>query len=374
MLFSGRNFDGSTVGLAYLDATCQPWRYGVSQFLNQSDFYTSLIVAHELGHNLGADHTSAGIMTPAISGETYFNQASRDEIAYYTSRVSCLSLAAGTGTNEAPTLMPIGPQQVNEGETLTLTLQASDPDGDPLNFGATPLPTGATITPAGVFQFTPPRNAAGCNGSSQRMVQFAASDGLLGATESVPITIVDVQTNPVAPTLNDPADRSVYSGQRVQFQLQASDADGDTVMFSSSNLPSGATLSAGGAFAWTPSAAQVGLTPISFNATDCTGRSATQTATISVSIQPAPHLASLSATTGWYGQPLTLNGTSLAGNQVVVTIAGKTASVTSVSDTQVSVIVPKAKKKKRKAGPQPVTLTRDGVAADVVLSFDYVKP
>ncbi|HEU4429126.1 MAG TPA: putative Ig domain-containing protein, partial [Myxococcota bacterium] len=370
MLFSGRNFDGSTVGVAFVEAACTPWRFGISQFLSQSDFYTSLIAAHELGHNLGANHTSNGIMAPSITGETYFNQASKDEIAFYTDPLACFGLAAQTA-NGAPTLDPVGPQMVSEGQTLTIPLAATDPDGDSLTYGATPLPQGASLTTGGVFSWTPLRSAAGCNATTQVNVQFTASDGALSANETVPISVVDANTS-TPPALADPADRSVYLGQLVQFQLQASDADGDTISFSSSNLPAGATLSASGAFSWTPTTAQTA--DISVQATDCTGLSSSQSVQIDASPQPQPHLTALSQTTGWFGDTITLTGTALSGDSVIVRFRSKSATILSLSDTQISLIVPKIKKKYRKRGFQPVTLTRDGVSADNTLSFDYVKP
>lgn len=370
MLFSGRNFDGTTVGVAFVEAACTPWRFGISQSY-ANDTTTGLIVAHELGHTLGAMHTSAGIMTPAISGETYFNQASRDEIALYTGGVGCLASVASSGANDPPTLDPVGPRMVTEGATLSIQLAATDPDGDPLTYGATPLPQGASLTTGGLFRYTPVRSAASCNGTVQTNVQFTASDGTLSANETVPISVVDANTN-AAPSFTDPADRSVYVGQLVQAQLQATDVDGDTVTFASSNLPAGAALTPAGAFSWTPSAAQT--VDVALTATDCTGRSAAQTLRVTASAQAAPHLTSLSQTTGWTGDTITLTGTALAGNAVTVRFRNGAASIVSLSDTSITVVVPKIKKKYRKAGAQPVTLSRDGVSADNVLSFDYVKP
>jgi len=370
MLFSGRNFDGSTVGVAFVEAACTSWRFGISQFLSQNDFTTSLIVAHELGHNLGANHTSAGIMAPSITGDTYFNQASKDEIGFYVGSVGCLALQA-QGQNQAPALDPVGPQMVNEGDTLSIQLAANDPDGDAITYGATPLPQGASLTSGGLFRWTPLRSAAGCNATTQTNVQFTASDGALRANETVPISVVDVNTNS-APALSDPADRSVYLGQLVQFQLQASDADGDSIAFSSNNLPAGATLSASGAFSWTPSSAQTAN--VSVQATDCTGLSSSQTVQIAASPKPAPHLTALSTTTGWYGQTITLSGTALSGNSVRVLFRSKQATIVALSDSSITLIVPKLKKKYRRAGAQAVTLIRDGISADNALSFDYVRP
>jgi hypothetical protein len=202
-------------------------------------------------------------------------------------------------------------------------------------------------------------------------VRFTASDGSLSGSESVPIAVDDANTN-AAPQLADPADRSVYFGQLVEFQLQASDADGDSLTYSASGLPSGATFSASGSFSWTPTAAVV-ATP-TFTATDCTGRSASQSVQLSASPKPAPHLAALSAAVGWYGDTLTLTGTDLMGKKTIVRIAGKKAKILSITDDAITLRVPKASRKLRDAGAQPVTVARDKVSADNVLAFDYVEP
>jgi hypothetical protein len=372
MLFSGRDFAGSTVGVAFVGSTCTPYRFGVAQFLSQHDPTTALIVAHEEGHNLGALHTSDGIMAPSITGAAYFSQASKDEIGWYVDSVGCLALTAQGAGNQAPTLVPIGPQLATEGQTLEIQLSATDLDGDPLTYGATPLPPGASLSGDGLFRYTPVRAAAGCNATALANVQFTASDGLASASETVPISVVDVNTG-AAPLLSDPADRTLYASQLVQFQLQATDADGDSIRFSSPNLPAGATLSSSGAFSWAPTSAQV--VDVTLQATDCTGRSAApQSVQISVTPQPAPHLVSLSSTTGWIRDGITLTGTALMGKKVIVRFAGKRAKITSRSDTEITLVVPSVKKKLRLSGFLPVTLTRDRVSADNTLSFDYVKP
>jgi hypothetical protein len=311
-------------------------------------------------------------MAPAITGDAFFNQASKDEIGFYAGSLTCLATASAGGPNEAPTLTPVGPQMVTESQTLTIQLAATDPDGDPITYGATPLPTGASLTTGGLFRFTPVRSAAGCNATTQTNVQFTASDGLASANETVPISIADANTN-AAPVLADPANRTIYVGQLVQFQLQATDADGDSITYASPNLPAGATLSASGGFSWTPSAAQIA--DVTVQATDCTGlSSAAQSVRITASLQQAPHLTALSATTGWYGDTVTLTGSALSGNAVTVRFRSAAAQIVALSDTSITVVVPKIKKKYRKKGFQPVTLTRDGVSADNALSFDYVKP
>ncbi|WP_197469895.1 M12 family metallo-peptidase, partial [Alcanivorax sp. HI0033] len=56
-LLSGREFDGSTVGLAYVGTLCNTNGYatGVTQeYVNIP--LTAIVMAHEIGHNFGANH------------------------------------------------------------------------------------------------------------------------------------------------------------------------------------------------------------------------------------------------------------------------------------------------------------------------------
>lgn len=293
MLFSGRDFDGATVGIAYERATCGRFRYAATQVRNQGDYLASLISAHEVGHNLGASHTTAGLMTasldPAINT---FSQFSKDQIASYVASVSCLATVSAPSNNQPPVLDPIGPQQVVEGQLLEVQLTATDPNGDALVFGVTPLPPGTSLSPSGLFAWRPARNAAGCAMTSDYLLQFRAVDpGGLTATETVPISVTDVPTN-APPLLLDPANRAAQVGQLVQVQLQATDDDGDSVTFSAASLPAGATLSPMGLFGWTPSASQLGSTTVAFQVQDCTGLTASQDVRIDVSAQTAPPAAS----------------------------------------------------------------------------------
>jgi hypothetical protein len=373
LLFTGRELDGSTVGVAWLEATCSPYRYGLAQFLSRSDSLTSLIAAHELGHNLGARHSGAGLMSPTIDpAANYFVQASKDEIASYVGGVGCLSPVTASGTNSPPTLQPVGPQLISEGQPLVVQLVASDPDGDAISYGAAPLPPGALLSANGRFEWTPPRDTAGCSATRQLDVRFTASDGQLAGNETVPISVADLPAG-ATPVLLDPADRSVFSGQLLQLQLQASDADGDTLAFSATGLPTGASLLATGVFSWTPAATQLGSHAVDFEATDCTGSRAAQSVQIDVSLRPAPHLTAISRSIGWHGGTLTLSGSELSGNMVSVRFADRNASIVSLANDSVTVMVPKVGKKQVKGGPQPVVLFRDGVQSDNALAYDYVK-
>jgi hypothetical protein len=58
-LFTGKNLDGNTIGIAWLNAVCGSYGYGVAQSNFTSNFaYVTDLSAHELGHNWGAGHCS----------------------------------------------------------------------------------------------------------------------------------------------------------------------------------------------------------------------------------------------------------------------------------------------------------------------------
>ena len=161
-----------------------------------------------------------------------------------------------TQGNRAPVLDTIGAQSVNEGDTLTFTVTASDPDGDSLSYSASNLPSGATFDPATrVFTWTPGYDQAG----SYPGVHFEVSDGSLTDSEDITITVNNVNRAPVLEAIGY---QSVYEGGTLTFTVTASDPDGDALSYSASNLPSGATFDpATRAFTWTPGYDQAGSYP-----------------------------------------------------------------------------------------------------------------
>lgn len=90
-LFTGRNLNGSTIGIAFqpgMECPLDPTggiAYGLSQHI---DGNRAGLTAHEIGHNLNASHVTStngsdctsSIMNPSISPATNFCQFSRDEI------------------------------------------------------------------------------------------------------------------------------------------------------------------------------------------------------------------------------------------------------------------------------------------------------
>ena len=101
-----------------------------------------------------------------------------------------------TPPNNPPVLQPIGNKIVDEGQTLTIQLQASDPDNNPLTFGtdaASVLPSAFSFNAStGLFSWTPTSTDQG-----SYTVTFSVTDGQASDSEPIFITVVD---NPNAPS------------------------------------------------------------------------------------------------------------------------------------------------------------------------------
>jgi hypothetical protein len=115
-----------------------------------------------------------------------------------------------TNVDRPPVLGAIGDQTVPEGAPLGFTVHASDPDGDPLTFSASSLPSGAALNPAtGVFSWTPTFSQAGAY-----PVHFVVADGSQSDSEDVTLTVTDVpqpQPQPTGPTPAPPTPRPAFS-------------------------------------------------------------------------------------------------------------------------------------------------------------------
>ena len=95
-----------------------------------------------------------------------------------------------TPVNEAPVFVAPTPAdmatlQVIEGDTLTLTVAADDPEGDTLTYAVDPLPMGATVDAAtGDFVWTPTWEDAGTYA-----VTLEASDGEVTIERDVTVEV-----------------------------------------------------------------------------------------------------------------------------------------------------------------------------------------
>lgn len=93
-LWTNRDFDGSVIGLAWVGAICNNFRYNTLQDFSNNAALLRCLQAHELGHNFNAGHDPTGdpnIMAPTVQNTNTWSTASQNAInAYIPTRV-CLS-------------------------------------------------------------------------------------------------------------------------------------------------------------------------------------------------------------------------------------------------------------------------------------------
>jgi hypothetical protein len=183
-------------------------------------------------------------------------------------------LDQGAGTNQCPVLNPIGNQTVTEGNLLTFTATATDPDaGQTLTFSIDPgFPSGASINSStGVFSWTP----AADQGPATYPITVRVTDNgnpQCSDSEDIMVTVNDSTGGNLCPTLDAIGNKTVTEGNLLTFTAAATDPNtGQTLTFSlGGTVPTGASInSSTGMFTWTPTSDQgPGTYPITVKVTD----------------------------------------------------------------------------------------------------------
>lgn len=162
--------------------------------------------------------------------------------------------------NHRPTLSLIGGKQVNEGQLLEFTINASDTDGDELAY-STNSTKGALNPTTGHYSWLPNYNESGIY-----YMKFTVSDG--NADESEIIMVNITETGNHAPVLSLIGGKQANEGQELQFQMNATDLDNDNLAYSKNE--SIGTLDATGLFSWSPGFNNEGVFYIRFSVSDGT--------------------------------------------------------------------------------------------------------
>ena len=212
--------------------------------------------------------------------------------------VTATDNAGNTGTdtiaiiyNAAPILSPIGDQIVDEGDTLTFAITASDSNSqDLLTYSVSNLPQGASFdTSTQVFTWVTDYDDSGIYAN----IVFTVNDGRGSSdSETISITVNNVNRPPVLAPIGD---KSVNEGDTLTFEITASDSDTeDTISYTAQPLPDGASFG-NPTFTWTPGYDQAGTYPVTFIATDTQGDSDSETIIITVNNVNQPPVLDLIA-------------------------------------------------------------------------------
>lgn len=160
--------------------------------------------------------------------------------------------------NQPPTLEPIGNRALDEGQSVTFTARATDPDtGQTLTYSILGAPAGAQIHPTtGAFTWT----TSEPDGPADHTFVVRVTDNGTPprwASESITITVRELNQPPLLEALPD---RTVAEGETLTFLALAADPDRptQTLRFTlTGEVPDGASIGeASGQFVWIPIEAQ----------------------------------------------------------------------------------------------------------------------
>ncbi|ETA69017.1 subtilisin-like serine protease [Methanolobus tindarius DSM 2278] len=204
------------------------------------------------------------------SGEFYwmtgYNDSGTYEIEFTATTTGSTDLQSMIITvnnvDRPPELATIGNKTVNENETLTFTVSATDADGDSIVYSASGLPDDAVFdTVTGMFEWT-----TGYTDAGNYSINFTAVSNGLKDSETINIEVLDVNA---PPQFQSAAAQTVQVSTALQFTLNATDIDNDTLVYSNESLPDGAEFNATSLlFNWTPSVNQTGNYYANFTVTD----------------------------------------------------------------------------------------------------------
>ena len=151
-------------------------------------------------------------------------------------------------------------------QTINCSVNAVDPDGDPVTvfFRWRNASTAAILNTSQTYNCS----AGGCAKNNVLTCEATPNDGVDNGTEQASnVTIANAPPSWAFPTTNF----SVAEDNQTTIDANATDVDNDTITYSLTNLPSGASInSSTGIFTWTPADTNVGNNVFTFRAGDGT--------------------------------------------------------------------------------------------------------
>ena len=167
-LYTGRNLNSTTVGIAYVNSLCSPrFGAGLTEGRHGASF-DSLITAHEIGHNFGAPHDAEEgsacvaesdhfIMAPSVNGSNQFSRCSIAQMAPNVAAAQCI------------TPLP----------TVDMTVSADDPASGIMLGDEVVIPF--TVSNVGTL---PASNVSIEIGMTEERLAFVAAEALAGTCSS----------------------------------------------------------------------------------------------------------------------------------------------------------------------------------------------
>ena len=174
--------------------------------------------------------------------------------------------------NRPPVMGPVGNHGITPGEPFHYALHASDPEGDALRFIVAGLPEGAEFWDnedgsAGFRWENPTEDDIQNHHLLFRVIDDA--EPIASDWEEVTFTVGEINRPPMLAPIGN---RTVELEEEISLTLTSRDPDGDSLNYTASDLPEGASWDDNGngtaLFIWTPTLDQAGTYTMTFNVTD----------------------------------------------------------------------------------------------------------
>ncbi len=159
-------------------------------------------------------------------------------------------------------------------EPFVYDVQATDADGDTLSYSLPTAPSGMTINSStGLIQWTP-------DAEGVFSVVVSVDDGIFSTTQAFTLTIVLANEGP---EITSTPSTSVDAGVTYQYQVEATDPEGEDISYSLTTAPLGMSINdTTGLISWATDLADAGVHPIEVRATDASEQFSTQSYQLTV--------------------------------------------------------------------------------------------
>jgi len=254
------------------------------------DSITFAIVAGPSSGTLSNFDSSTGVVTYTTNGGFFGSDSFTFNVndGLVDSNTATISITVEE-TNVVPVLDPVGDKITDELALLTFTATATDSNsGQSLTFSlAGSVPSGASITSAGVFSWIPSESQGP---GSYTFDVVVTDDGLppLSDSETITVTVNEVNSAPTADNQSVTTQEDTF----ISITLTASDVDGDPLTYSVTFDPSNGQLTGTAPnLTYTPNPSFVGNDSFDFVAND--GLVDSDTATVSITVNELPPIQQL---------------------------------------------------------------------------------
>ena len=271
---------------------------------------------------------SSGTLTGSGASRTYTPNAGfsgSDSFAF-----TVTDTTTGLVSNTATVSITVTPPPVADSQSVTtkpgvaqaITLTSTDPDGDPLTYQLISGPSSGTLTGSGASRTYTPN--AGFSGSDS--FAFTVTDTATGLVSNTATASISVTATPVANSQSATTNQGVAKA----ITLTSTDPNGDPLTYQVISGPSSGTLTGSGtSLIYTPNAGFSGSDSFEYTVTDTATDLVSNTATVSITVTPAPVANSQSATTNQgVAKAITLTSTDPNGDPLTYQVISGPSSGT----------------------------------------------